>query len=85
MSFWTEDLFTLDNLLHATGGAALAALAVYLPWSIPIVWVIWGLMRERAQSKDEPWWVPFSRWHKALEGVAWGVGAIVPVVIYYTV
>jgi hypothetical protein len=79
-----RDVFTIDNLLHILGGAALAALllpAYWSPWSLPIccwvAWSIWGLLREQAQSMDaNDFWIPFRSWHKTAEGLSWGVGAL---------
>ena len=80
-----SDIFTIDNGLHALGGAAIAALllpAYWMPEVLPVcawlTWSVWGLLREQAQSMDEnDFFVPFKRWHKFVEGMAWGAGALV--------
>ena len=83
MSFLTEEVFTLDNLLHLLGGAALAApLWMANPNSAIVagIWSVWGLLREQGQSKDQGWIGAFFyeeggfKWHKLIEGLAWGVG-----------
>jgi hypothetical protein len=75
----------IDNALHIIGGAAIASLllpAYWQPWALPLcawaAWSIWGLLREQAQSMDEnDFWVPFRRWRKFVEGMTWGVGALI--------
>ena len=74
MSILTDDIFTFDNLLHALGGAALAA--PFWIWNpsfgvIFAVWTVFGLLREQAQSS---WSALFKSLHKWLEAIAWGVG-----------
>ncbi len=75
--FLRGEVFTLDNLFHFLGGAALAAPLWYWhpsAWVVAGVWAIWGLLREQGQSKDEGWLRPFTRIHKWIEGISWGVG-----------
>ena len=78
-----RDVFTIDNLLHILGGAALAALllpAYWAPWSLPlcamVAWGAWGLLREQAQSMDEGFWSGVKHARKITEGLSWGVGAL---------
>jgi hypothetical protein len=68
-----DDTLSVDNALHVCAGMAGAACVLLWPWTIGIVFTLWGWLREKAQS-DEGW---FGWWstHKAIEGATWGVGA----------
>lgn len=89
-----RDVFTVDNGLHVIGGAAIAVFLLpsyWFPAALPLcawfAWSVWGLLREQAQSMDEnDFFVPFKRWHKFVEGMAWGVGALIgtgiPILIF---
>ncbi len=70
----------LDLLLHALGGAALAAPLLPWdpsPWVVGGVFVIWGWLREGAQHRDEGAWIGWWSVHRATEGATWGAGAAV--------
>lgn len=70
----------IDALIHALAGAALAAALEFGgSWSIAPVVLVFALLREQAQHRDEGWtgWVT---WHRLIEASAWGVGAAVTVV-----
>ncbi len=78
---WVGDVFTLDNALHALGGAALSAIILYGywgPWSlsiaVPVILTVFGFLREIAQSGND-WLAPFQSIHKFCEAMAWGVGS----------
>ena len=78
---WVGDVFTLDNGLHALGGAALSvilATGYWWPWtlsmSVPVVLTAFGFLREIAQSGND-WLAPFQSIHKFCEASAWGVGS----------
>jgi hypothetical protein len=85
------DVFTKDNALHVTGGAALSsivAVGFWHPWTlvftVPIVITIEGLLREQAQAKT---WNP-ARWmtkHKITEGLMWGVGSAATMVTAFLI
>ena len=75
------EVFTVDNLHHFLGGAALTLIVVSGLWNpssllytVPILIAIQGLLREQAQAKS---WLPhmWLKKHKIAEGLMWGVGS----------
>jgi len=74
-----------DHSLHILGGAAIVMPMILWP-SLPSTFLstlVWGLLREQAQRKDDGFIGAFFhpgtaevRWNKVSEAVAWAVGAI---------
>lgn len=76
--WFREDVFTWDNALHVAGGAALSSLLLLPLWySAPLVFLIWGWMREGAQHREDGAWIGFVTPGRATEAVAWSVGAAI--------
>ena len=85
------EIFTIDNLHHFLGGAALSGIVVsgfWHPWTlvftVPILIAIQGLLREQAQAKSWRLHMWFKK-HKIAEGLMWGVGSAFVTIISFLI
>jgi len=62
--------------LHIIGGAAFALALLWSDWMIVPAVLVFALLREQAQHRDEGWlgWITV---HRLWEAVQWGLGAAV--------
>jgi len=74
-----------DLILHILGGAILALLGAFLPWPVGVVLLV--LVLGYARELEQHDCAGGSRWdflglsfHKHLEAVAWGFGAVLAVI-----
>ncbi len=65
-----------NTSLHILGGAAFACAILACEWAIIPAVLIFGLLREQAQHRDQGWfgWITG---HRLWEACQWGVGAAV--------
>lgn len=71
----------INTALHITGGAAFACAMLWSEWMIIPAVLIFGLLREQAQHRDDG----FFGWitgHRLWEAIQWGIGAAVATLLW---